>query len=136
VPTTTTPSTAPPPTIVSRLPPTTLPSKPPPVGTGTLTEADVDAWLAAYQRAWETKDAAALVALGVLDAADAASRVGKIAYIKQVRVTKRGQTLSGGTGTVSFDRTDDAGNGPLLKHPPRTCELEKRGGSVVAHGCL
>ena len=40
------------------------------------------------------------------------------------------------TGTVSFDRTDEAGSGPALKHPPRTCVLEKRGGSVVAHGCL
>jgi hypothetical protein len=96
----------------------------------------VDAWLAGYQRAWETRDAAALVALGVVDAADAASRVAKVAYIKQVRVTKRGQTLSGGTGTVSFDRTDDPGSGPALKHPTRTCVLEKRGPSVVAHGCL
>jgi hypothetical protein len=120
--------------VVSRLPPPTIPR---PASGGSITEADARDWLARYQSAWERKDATALVSLGIATADRAQEIASKVAYLRQVRVGGASVTVAGPTATVSFDRTDVADSGKELRHPRKTCQLEKVGGTVVARGgCL
>jgi hypothetical protein len=127
-------------TIVSMLPPSTVPSRPPPptlppTGTGAITQAEARDWLARYQNAWERKDAGALVALGITSGDRAQEIVSKLDYLRQVRVGN--ESVSDDGTTVSFDRTDVADTGKELRHPRKTCQLQKVGGRVVARGgCL
>ncbi len=130
-------------TLVSRLPPTTVPSRLPPptlppTTAGPITAADVSAWLARYRSAMQSKDARALVALGVVsNAARAREMVSRLEIIREVRVGNESVSLDRSGASISFDRTDVDDRGKELKHPRKNCRLEKVGGQVVARGeCL
>src|SRR5262249_1981968 len=76
----TTPTPSPPAAVATRS------TTPPPAG-GPLTQAEVRDWLARYQSAWERKDAAALVGLGIAGDNQAREIVSKLDYLRQVRVS-------------------------------------------------
>jgi hypothetical protein len=93
--------------------------------------------LVRYRRAWETKDAKALAALGVASDDRARDSVSKLSYLSQVRVSNETVSLDGEGANVSFDRTDVADNGQELRHPRKSCRLERVGQAVIARGgCL
>jgi hypothetical protein len=107
------------------------------VAGGPLTQAEVRDWLARYQSAWERKDAAALVGLGIAGDNQAREIVSKLDYLRQVRIGNESISPDGAGVTVSFDRTDVADNGKQLQHPRKSCHLERVGGSVISRGgCL
>jgi hypothetical protein len=137
---------APPPTVAPLTIPSTTPTtsplvatrstSPPPAG-GPLTQAEVREWLARYKSAWESKDASALVGLGITTDDRAHDLVSKIGYLREVRVGNETVSPDGMGATVSFDRTDVADTGKELHHPRKSCHLERVGGTVVARGgCL
>jgi hypothetical protein len=126
----TTPTTSPPAAVATR-------STTPPAAEGPLTQAEVRDWLARYQSAWERKDAAALVGLGIASDNQAREIVSKLDYLRQVRVGNESISPDGAGATVSFDRTDVADNGKQLQHPRKSCHLERVGGKVISRGgCL
>jgi hypothetical protein len=100
----------------------------------TIGEPEAHRWLSEVQGAWERRDAAALVHLGVVTAANEQRLASALAEYRALHVSLSNVTVSveSGRTLVSYDRTDSDETGTALKHPRRTIELRRLASDQIA----
>ncbi len=95
--------------------------------TPSIREQDVYRWLSDVQGAWERRDAATLVNLGVVTSAHEQHLTRALAGYRTLHVslTNVDVSVEADRAFVSYDRTDSDETGKELHHPRRTFELHR-----------
>jgi hypothetical protein len=119
----------PPPVAPPRVAPPPASATPPAASGGPITEQDARDWVSRYQRAFETRDADLLIALGALRRELREKWLETVNYEVKMIVTNLRVTVHGNQAHVQFDRQD--GQSKVVRKEFR---LERRGQSVVAGG--
>jgi hypothetical protein len=97
-------------------------------------EQEAQRWLSDVQGAWERRDAAALVHLGVVGSANEQRLANVLASYRALHVSLSNVSVSVESGhtLVSYDRTDSDEMGTTLRHPRRTIELHRVASDQIA----
>jgi hypothetical protein len=99
-----------------------------------VTERDAREWLTRYQSAWQARDVAAILALGVIhEDQQPALRKALSSYKRlDISVSNEKIAVDAGRTLVSFDRVDVDETGRHLHHPRQTVLLERMPVGVVS----
>lgn len=99
-----------------------------------VSEREAREWLGSYLKAWQSRDVAAITALGLIRETQQPALRKVLSGYKRLDVSVSNEAFSadGGRALLSFDRVDVDETGKELKHPRQTVLLERMPVGVVS----